>query len=493
MNYTLKGTTDSLKNENGETSKNSFSRFNPSNLFSRFSRKKHEESADDSSTNVTGKNTSLRKLNETLRDILELLKTNIQDDKDRFALERTFQEEKDHEDERKHQEFLTVLGEFAQYKGFVIEEKKEEKSGLFDIFMNIFNKLKDMLKAFGVRILKLSRFIFNTSRLILRIFGWPALIIGGLYALLRLVNKLMPDFSKIDYREAQGMLEGTDVQIEDYLKRYSNALPPEYMNRQGLTGRQKIEAFVNDQKASRLATLKGKEQSGTLTPEEKDELRKLELSPRAPVTTPTQLPNAPARPATPPGRNPNIRTEAQVNWDNRYGRTHNPDGTPKVQTTAQPLVNVTPSTVGAGRDGTAEITDYLARKEEERIRQSGTGGASFGPFPSSGKRTPKPAPEQRPPVTMPTPAIPPTTMPTPATAIETPEPNSFYFNNIMRDNFDLNLREMYSDMLEEPKTVVSNNNSSRSNIGPTLGPEAAQRDDTYTLNVVLGRYKKSYV
>lgn len=497
MESTLKGTSNYLRNENGGTNKNSFSKFKPFSLFSRFSRKKEENTntEDDNSTNVTGRNTSLRKLNETLRDILELLKTNIQEDKDRFGVERTFQEEKDRENEQKHQEFLTALQEFAQTRGFVIEEKKEEKSGLLDIFMKMFEKLKDALKAFGLRILKLSKFIFNTGRLLLRVFGWPALIIGGLYALLKFINKIMPDLTKIDYKEAQGMLVASDIEIEDYLKRHPNAIPEEYMKRNDLTGRQKIEAFINDQKKARLSELGGKQRAGTLTDAEKTELRDLELNPTAPAMAPPQLNSVPPRPATPANWNSPRPTADQIGWDNRFGRTHNPDGTPKGQTGAQPRNVAAP--VASGRGGESQMVDYLARQEEERIRQSGTGGAAFGIYPSAGGRpvsstmTPSSSTNSAVPMPM-TPATPRTT-PTPATGIQMPDSPSLYFNNIMRDNIELNLREMFSDVAEEAAPVINNNNSSKSNVGPFLGPEASQRDETHTFNVVVSRYRRMYV
>ena len=84
----------------------------------------------------------LSRLEIIFMEILQVLKTNLEDAKKKAALERTFQEEKDYEDERRHKEFIDVLKQFVSMQPPIVlenETKKEEGGGFLD-FLKTFLK-----------------------------------------------------------------------------------------------------------------------------------------------------------------------------------------------------------------------------------------------------------------------------------------------------------------------------------------------------------------
>jgi hypothetical protein len=551
----------------------------------------------------------LSRLEIIFMEILQVLKTNLEDAKKHAALERTFQEEKDYEDEKRHKEFIDVLKNFVSMQPIEMEQRepqKEDGSGFLDFLKNFLKGLvlkftgliKNIFKVIG----KLAKFSFlilkKVTGILLKIVktlgklalkfgkllggaikklfqlmkhpnvmkflsglraGVPlAILLGGIYAGREALSELarrMPDFSKIDYKEAENVLRsGSQRDIEHF----SNKLPSEYVDRPELgpnepdiPAKTKLELYVRDAKKQRMADLQRKfDREGTLSDEEQAELNSLQNEPIVPVVTQTQLPRVSPRPAE---GGSNARA---IEWDRKYGTTH--------------------SSIGSGRGGEAEYVDYLARK----LESTGQTGAVFGTYPSAGRRsvsTAAPITPEKPAVVVPTakpmihegdeaPKTGPNsferldadayTMPMPsevksepaAVRIErnaydmrtseeeslrqfinqnkalhlrnelksmsleyeelgrilkgtstqpikpevTPSPISQILNNATVANNDLVLRNMFT--LEDQ--VINNvSNNGRTEVLPDtpMSVEASQRDDTYTLTTVLNRYKKAYV
>ena len=375
--------------------------------------------------NVNETKGQLSRLEIIFMEILQVLKTNLEDAKERAALERTFQEEKDYEDERRHKEFVDVLKNFVSMQPLQqLDEKKEtEKGGGFlDLLKNFIKGLvtsfTKLIKGVFNLVKKVASFALLLSKKIISVFrniwkfmkaipwlklikhpnvikflkglraGTPlALLLGGIYAgreLLSEAVKRMPDFSKIDYKQAENALRSGNQRDIEY---FSNKLPSEYVERPELgpnepdvPAKTKLELYVRDAKKQRMSDLQRKfDREGTLSDEEQAELNSLQNEPIVPIVTQTQLPRVSPRPAE---GGSNARA---IVWDRKYGATHNRDGTPKTQTTSQPVeqFNVTPSSIGSGRGGEAEYVDYLARK----LESTGQTGAVFGNYPIAGRRS----------------------------------------------------------------------------------------------------------
>lgn len=282
-----------------------------SDIISQLKRKKEDEEEIDISD-----------LEITFMKILNVLKTGLEEEKTRFAKERTFQEEKEYEDELKHKEFLSVLKQFVSMQPLEkIDAVEEDKSsGILSFFKNLIETLKNffkgflltkLMKIFGVlknvftktieivgklikkigqlmlrivdfvkkmpwgKIFKnLGRILFN----LVRFAGPIGLLLGAITGLSYLFGELVkkiPNMSALDYKQAEGLLKGTDKQIEEALKAQPLSLPEKYMKMPG-SARQKVEAFVNDQKKLKLEELSKREGTGiSLTPAEQKELDEL--------------------------------------------------------------------------------------------------------------------------------------------------------------------------------------------------------------------------
>jgi septum formation topological specificity factor MinE len=363
-------------------------------------------------------------------EILQVLKTNIEDAKQRAKIERTFQEEKDYESELRHKEFLEVLKQFVSLKPEQLEDSSEKKDGgILDFFKNMIRGLVKTIKALFTGTLKLlGKLLKFTVFLSKRLFGilknvykflkgikWlsllknfkeiilhprvktfltglarglaPAALLGlGIYAAsegLQKIVRQMPDYSKINYKEAENvLLNGGPRDIEHF----ATTLPEDYSFRPELepgepdiSAKTKLQMYVRDAKMQRMSDLQRKfDREGTLSDAEQEELNQLEFEPLVPVVTETQLPKVPPRP-------PQSADGRAQRWDLKFGKTHNRDGTPKVKRSALSTdqFNVPPSTVGGGRGGDAQYVDYLARQIESK-------DSHFVPFPTrSLKRTPE--------------------------------------------------------------------------------------------------------
>jgi len=241
-------------------------------------------------------------------------------------------------------------------------------------------------------------------------------------ALAKYLAAQMPDYSKITPEQAKVVLEkGT----------------PDEIKKQG--GRDYLMKMIEDHNAS---LIEGEE--------------KITVGPR----TETQRRNITPRPDTTGGKN----KARAMSWDRKFGETHNDDGTPKVKTTAKPLVSgVEESTAEAGR-GTAALDDYRARMLEQE-----TGGkAAFGVTPKGIKTT----------------TVPPT--PTPPSPLP-PAPSSL--PDIIDENINL---ENNKSVSPDIKPIVSVTGSSQTTKAPPISSSATWRDDEPMIDRVLQR-TRAYV
>lgn len=380
-----------------------------SNIISQLKSKKNQEEEVDISD-----------LEITFMKILNVLKSGLEEEKARFATERMFQEEKDYEDEKRHEEFLSVLKQFVSMQPLGKAEEEEKSSGILDFFKNLIETLKNffksyllpkLLKVFGTlkdvfkktievvgKLIKkigelMTRVIEHLKRVpwgnifksigrvllnLARFAGPIGMIVGaivGLSYLLDTLVKKIPDMSLLgNYKEAESVLtNGTQRDIEYF----ASKIPKEYLSRlptsPDITAKEKLEFFVREAKNDTIKNLRQKKALGTITPEEQKELNELELNRNAPIVTETQLPNVPPRPVE------SGSGARSLEWDRKFGATHNRDGTPKVKAPAQ-TSPVRASSAGSGRGSTSvEYDDFLARQLEEK----GQTGAVFGAMPSA--------------------------------------------------------------------------------------------------------------
>lgn len=317
-------------------------------------------------TPMPGQDGDIGGINEQLLEIYNFLKISNEENIKRKEKEQNFKEEKEIESERRHKEFIDALQKLTGKKTTttVVVKGKEEKG----FFGNLFGNLEEMVKGIVDKVLDGFSWLKDLKDLasmkdlfkflgspIFRLLLNPAVLyvgtVLGLAYLLRKFVETIPDYSKMTPEEARSVLEnGSERDIE------------------ALGGRERLmEVAGLNRKITKAEAV------NILTDpryELTDEERKVyeNIAGYVPQTE-TQLGNVTPRNIY-GGGGPN----AQKEWDAKFGDRWNPDGTPKVQTTAKPLTQgVEPSVAGAGR-GEAQLTDYLARKDEQE-----TGGrASFG-------------------------------------------------------------------------------------------------------------------
>ena len=453
----------------------------------------------------------ITKLEIVFMEILHLLRTNIEESKKQAEIERAFQEERDYEDEKRHQEFIDVLKQFLALKPEKVEEEKKEDSKSFleklkDFFSNLSENFKKVLEKLVS--------VLNVVRLLSMGFGTVGAIVVGIYAASKLLQYFvdkMPDLSIINPQQASGVLEyGNQQQIEYFASKIPKEFVDKLKKETGKTSippRELLEQFVR---------------FGGLVP----------------VTEPAQVPNVPPRP-TEAGFGARAR-----DWDRRFGATHNPDGTPKNAGGARAFIGSQSSAEGAGRgSGEIQYTDTLARQ----LESTGQTGAVFGRYPSSGagRRTTPASPtatavpattaSTTPPTAVPatttgtaTPtAVPattagttpspaatamptgniapdltqPATTPQGATAAPTPTappvivPSINPLNRMLNDATILNNELLLRNIFDTGDIISSVNNTGQTKVLPDspMSVEASQRDDTPILAHVLKRYKQVYV
>lgn len=598
-----------------------------SDIISQLKKKKEEDEED----------VDISDLEIIFMKILNVLKTGLEEDKQRFATERMFQEEKDYEDQKRHEEFLSVLKQFVSLQPMEKPEEDKKTSGILDFFKNLIETLKNffktfllpkLLKIFGVLKNVFMKTIENVGKLIKKIGSWIGAVrdfvkklpwgnifksigrvllnlarfagpigliitaIVGLSYLLDTLVKKMPDLSLLgNYKEAESVLTNGRQRDIEY---FANKIPKEYLSRlptsPDITAKEKLQFFVQQAKSDTIKNLRQKKALGTITPEEQKELNELELNPNAPIVTETQLPNVPPRPVE------SGSGARSIEWDRKFGATHNRDGTPKARAPAQQAQQAQQTAIPVRTDTSAtelnrkqeeisRISQVLTERvkelqeskktlnesvyrerdqkkrleiinqtkivnEELTLREKQLRDLQRGIIPqdlprsrtsvlpqtstpqdivsrpiSMGERAqpmplmPMPAEmtqptaastatpmapagqEQSVPSATPMAPSPPVYLPQPemsepqsAAPVQEPNRVTNLFNTVNQENRMLELaRTMSTNQMSASGSVV--NNVGRTEVIPDIpqSVEASQRDDTYTLGVVLSRYKKTYV
>jgi hypothetical protein len=343
-----------------------------SQFFPRKTRDNKKSKVDSLSKNFG----SIPKMSVDTDEILNLLKENYADEKRYREIQKSFAEERANEEERRHNQLVTALKKFTATGTTATVVTEKEGGGLLDMIRNMFSafeeKVKGMIDAAlsGIELFKkgslLSSLLTFLKSPIFKLLSGPLLMVAGILGLAELFSaavKFMPDYSKLTAEEAKAALEGNDPGL---IKKYG--------------GREKLMKIIDREKQLAREALDSEED---LTEEQRAKYQKILDLTVAPQTE-TQLGNVPPRPDTTGGKN----KARAMSWDAKFEETHNPDGTPKVQTPAKPLVpGSEESQAGAGR-GSGQYEDFLARMDEEQ-----TGGqASFGVRPQGVKSVPVASP-----------------------------------------------------------------------------------------------------
>lgn len=324
---------------------------------------------DRMSNNLSGNLGPLSDINS--QEILEFMKENYADEKRYREVQRSFMEERANEEEKRHKQLVSALQKFTGTKTTATVVTPTEGGGLLDMIRNMFKafeeKVKDIVNTIlsGIDLFRkgslLSSLITFLNSPIFKLLSGPLLMVAGILGLayaLRKAVELVPDYSKLTPEEAQNVLDNaSEKDIESF------------------GGREKLKQIIAGGKEEARKKL----EQPDLSLEERAAAEKL-LGMTATPQTDTQLRNVPPRPDTTDGKN----KARAASWDAKFGQTHNPDGTPKIQKVSKPLLSgVEESQAGGGR-GTGQYEDFLARMDEQQ-----TGGqASFG----AGKSVPVPPP-----------------------------------------------------------------------------------------------------
>lgn len=247
---------------------------------------------------------------EVLNKMLSFMQKNREDDLKRKQTNMAFEEERQSEEQRRHEKFLKVLKDFTSVGATtttMVKKESEKDKSLFDEVADLFSK-----GAFLARILP-----FLTNPLTLTIGA----ILVATYGLKKLAEA-MPNLSIPTPQEAQNvLLNGTqgDIEKEGGYDKLADIIK----NRPGIA-KQALEDYETGKITEiELNKLGGKDrleqtvkEADLAVPEKKSMLEKV-------VPRPKQ------------------RGYRQNQWDELYGKDYNPDGTRKV--TQVPDTGTTPA------------------------------------------------------------------------------------------------------------------------------------------------------
>lgn len=260
-----------------------------------------------------------------LNKMLTFMQKNRENDLKRKKISMSFEEEKQSEEQRRHEKFLKVLKDYTGVKTAAVVQEKS--GGMFDGIMEI---LKGMFDKF----MEPFKWLWDNKDTLLKILGWATGPIGlallGAGAIVWLAGQLKDYFREnvanmkvLSPKEAQALLEnGTPNEIASY-PGGREALVNIVKN-----GAENAQKTLNDYKSGKISktelnNLGGEEklnemiqQKGLVVPEKQD------------------------LPATVQPR-PKKRGYGQIQWDNLYGARYNPDGKLKIQ---EPTVTPAPTT-----------------------------------------------------------------------------------------------------------------------------------------------------
>ena len=259
---------------------------------------------------------------EVLNKMLSFMQKNREDDLKRKQISMSFEEERQSEEQRRHEKFLKVLKDFTSVGSTTMVKKEPEKEeSLFDKIANLFSK-----GAFLARIIP---FLVNPLTLTL------GAVLAAAYGLQKVAD-FIPNARILTPLEAQAALGGSDRDIEkeggyDFLsKRITNG--PEEAQKalddfaEGRISFKELQNLGGESKLKEIASQKGLE---------------------VPAQRQTQTTNnVPARP-TGTGLEPELKRKQ---WDEKYGENYNVDGTPKA--TQVPDTGTTPAAAATPGPGT---------------------------------------------------------------------------------------------------------------------------------------------
>jgi len=125
-----------------------------------------------------------------LSDILNFMKQTHEDDIQRYETERAFQEEKENEEQRRHDNFISVLQQYVDTIGLTPEKKeKEDTEGIFSkmltalksVVSGIFDSMKNIVSTiFKGVVTLLSKLMGSVTALISTLFSGMKKIVSGL-------------------------------------------------------------------------------------------------------------------------------------------------------------------------------------------------------------------------------------------------------------------------------------------------------------------------
>jgi hypothetical protein len=251
---------------------------------------------------------------EVLNKMLSFMQKNREDDLKRKQTSMSFEEEKQSEEQRRHDQFLKVLKEYTSLSGggttTLMKDQPEEKS-LFDSILDMFKDSKKLLSFARLLI----PFIVNPLTLTI------GAIIAATYGLNKLVD-MAPNYSIKTPQEAQNILKNGSQGDIEALGGYDK-LADTIKNGPEIA-RQALEDFetgkINEIQLNKLGG--------------KDRLEEMAKQ------TGLAVPEKRAMSDTVPPLN-SMPTQSRGLWMQQYGKDYNPDGTRKV--TQVPDTGTTPA------------------------------------------------------------------------------------------------------------------------------------------------------
>jgi len=267
--------------------------------------------------------------------------------KDR-EIDEAFRQEQINEDDRRHKELVTAIREFTKGRKTYTVETKDEGMGFFDGIKKwvmdtfgdllILKSLTDFVKLVSAPLLKgLATFLTGG--------GLPFLaLLAGIYGakeLLQYINDKTPDMSVLSPTEAANALKNgseKDIAVQG--------------------GKQKLQEIVKKGPAAAKEILDRNDEKEILAAGGKDKL--IQIVKEGEVAVPAEsemtgikLPEKiHARPDTTGGKNAGRARE----WDNKWSKNYNPDGTKKQSVPQETKLNTTPVTTQETKTTTPTAT-----------------------------------------------------------------------------------------------------------------------------------------
>jgi hypothetical protein len=261
-----------------------------------------------------------------LNKMLSFMVSSREEDKKKKDTAKQFTEEQRVEDQRRHNEFLSILREYTSLSVTTTQVKKDD-GGLFDAQ---FDKLKKMLD--DINVLKNPKALASLIGLLTNPL---ALTIGGVLAAaygLKKVAELIPNANVTTPQQAQNALQyGSQADI----KAFGGY---DFLAKRITEGPKQAQKALDDYAAGKLTTNELNKLGG--------ETKLKEIAKQTGLKVPEQK----QLPATVTPR-PKARGYKQIQWDTAYADDYNPDGMRKglatPLTNAPPPKSVTPSAVGS--------------------------------------------------------------------------------------------------------------------------------------------------